>query len=90
MDLAGGARMLSPCGRYIGPGTTNDLRRVADALSLFSRDDEEYRVLPPFIREGFHRGGTVIHVVNPDRRDDHLWSAPLMRTNTWLFPFDAV
>jgi hypothetical protein len=40
--------------------------------AFFNGDDEEYRVLLPFIKDGFECGDRAIHVVNPDQRDDHL------------------
>ncbi len=40
--------------------------------AFFNDDDEEYRVLLPFIREGFECGDKAIHVVNPDQRGSHL------------------
>ena len=46
-----------------------DLRHVC---AFFNSDDEEYRVLLPFIKDGFERGDKAIHVVNPDQQGDHL------------------
>ena len=40
--------------------------------AFFNSDDEEYRVLLPFIKDGFDAGHKAIHVVNPDQRRDHL------------------
>jgi MEDS: MEthanogen/methylotroph, DcmR Sensory domain len=40
--------------------------------AFFNSDDEEYRVLLPFIKDGFACGDKAIHVVNPDQRLDHL------------------
>ncbi|BDG05061.1 MEDS domain-containing protein [Anaeromyxobacter oryzae] len=40
--------------------------------AFFSSDDEEYRVLLPFIKGGFERGDKAVHVVNPARRADHV------------------
>jgi MEDS: MEthanogen/methylotroph, DcmR Sensory domain len=40
--------------------------------AFFHSDDEEYRVLLPFIKDGFDRGDKAIHVVNPGQRHDHL------------------
>jgi hypothetical protein len=34
--------------------------------------EEAYRVLLPFIKEGFERGDRAYHVVNPGRREEHL------------------
>ena len=47
----------------------DDTRHVC---AFFRSDDEEYRALLPFIREGIERGEKAIHVVNPRQRDDHL------------------
>lgn len=49
--------------------TLGDTRHVC---ALFNSDDEEYRVLLPFIKDGFDRGDKAIHVVNPGQRHDHL------------------
>jgi hypothetical protein len=40
--------------------------------AFFTSDDEEYRVLLPFIKDGFECGDKAVHVVNPDQRHDHL------------------
>lgn len=40
--------------------------------AFFSSREEEYRVLLPFITEGFERGERAFHIIDPDRRDDHL------------------
>jgi hypothetical protein len=39
--------------------------------AFFNSAEEEYRVLLPFIKEGFERGEKAFHVVNPELRDDH-------------------
>jgi hypothetical protein len=39
---------------------------------FFRNRDEEYRLLLPFIKEGFARGEKAFHVVNPKLRHDHL------------------
>ncbi len=49
--------------------TLDDVRHVC---ALFNDDDEEYRVLLPFIRQGFRCGDKGIHLINHDQRDDHL------------------
>ena len=41
-------------------------------FAFFHSHDEEYRVLLPFIREGFERGEKAFHIVDPDRCDEHL------------------
>lgn len=50
----------------------SELGEVRHVCALFNSDDEEYRVLLPFIKDGFERGDKAIHVVNPDQRGDHL------------------
>ena len=42
------------------------------ACAFFNSDDEQYRVLMPFIKDGFECGDRAVHVVNPDRLGDHL------------------
>ena len=46
-----------------------DTRHVC---AFFHSDDEEYRVLLPFIKDGFDCGDKAIHVVHPDQHLDHL------------------
>jgi len=41
------------------------------ACAFFNSDDEAYRVLLPFIREGFECNHRAVHVVNPDQQADH-------------------
>jgi hypothetical protein len=40
--------------------------------AFFNSEDEKYRVLLPFIKEGFDCGDKAVHVVNPDQHGDHL------------------
>lgn len=40
--------------------------------AFFHSADEEYRVLLPFIKEGFERGEKAFHIVDPELRDDHV------------------
>jgi hypothetical protein len=47
----------------------DDTRHIC---AFFNDDDEEYRVLLPFIREGFAMGEKSIHVVSPDHSLGHL------------------
>jgi hypothetical protein len=39
--------------------------------AFFNSADEEYRVLLPFIRDGLASGERAVHVVTPERREDH-------------------
>jgi len=50
----------------------SQLGAVRHVCAFFSNDEEEYRVLLPFIKEGLERGDKAIHVVNPRQRDEHL------------------
>ena len=47
----------------------DDTRHVC---AFFNSEDEGYRVLLPFIKDGFERGDKAIHVVNPQQYDSHL------------------
>src|SRR2546426_3964205 len=40
--------------------------------AFFHNPDEEYRVLLPFIKEGFERGEKAFHIVDPTLREGHL------------------
>jgi len=40
--------------------------------AFFNSSDEEYRILLPFIREGFERGEKAFHIVDPRLMDDHV------------------
>jgi len=40
--------------------------------AFFNSVEEEYRVLLPFIKDGFERGDKAVHVVNPNEGQDHL------------------
>ncbi len=40
--------------------------------AFFHHPDEEYRVLLPFIADGFARGDKAYHIVDPALRNDHL------------------
>ena len=50
----------------------SQLLEVRHVCAFFANDEEEYRVLLPFIREGFVSGDKAVHVINPDQRDEHL------------------
>ena len=50
----------------------SQLGAVRHVCALFSNDEEEYRVLLPFIKDGLERGDKAIHVVNSDQRNEHL------------------
>lgn len=48
------------------------LGEVRHVCGFFNSDDEEYRVLLPFIKEGFECGDKAVHVVNPEQHRDHM------------------
>jgi hypothetical protein len=48
------------------------LGEVRHICAFFANDDEEYRVLLPFIHEGLSCGDKAIHVVNPEQRQEHM------------------
>src|SRR5271154_1970871 len=54
---------------HIGGSQLGEMRHVC---AFFNSDEEEYRVLLPFIKDGFERGDKAVHVVNPEQREDHL------------------
>ena len=54
------------------PFAGSQLDQTRHVCAFFNNDEEEYRVLLPFIKDGFRCGHKAIHVVNPDQRQDHL------------------
>jgi hypothetical protein len=50
----------------------SQLGNTRHVCALFNSEEEEYRVLLPFIKDGFTCGDKAVHVVNPNQRDDHL------------------
>ncbi len=48
------------------------LGEIRHVCALFNSDEEEYRVLLPFIRDGLNSGGKAVHILNPNQREDHL------------------
>lgn len=48
------------------------IRPNQHVCAFFSSKEEEYRVLMPFIKEGFERGERAFHVVDPEHRAKHL------------------
>ena len=48
------------------------LDRARHVCAFFHTRDEEYRVLMPFIAEGFENGDRAFHIVDPNNRDEHL------------------
>ena len=61
------------------PETDQPIRLAGSVLgakrhvcAFFHSPDEEYRVLLPFIKEGFDRGERAFHIVDPKLRENHL------------------
>ncbi|MGA3067517.1 MAG: MEDS domain-containing protein [Tepidisphaeraceae bacterium] len=54
------------------PFAGSELAEARHVCAFFSSADEQYRVLLPFIRDGFRCGHKAVHVVNPGGRKDHL------------------
>ena len=48
------------------------LGQVRHVCAFFNSAEEEYRVLLPFIREGFACGHRAVHVIRPEERREHL------------------
>ncbi len=54
------------------PFAGSRLVRHRHVCAFFNSADEEYRVLLPFIRDGFACGDKAVHVVSDADRDEHL------------------
>jgi hypothetical protein len=50
----------------------SQLTETRHVCAFFNSDEEEYRVLLPFIKDGFESGHKAVHVVNPHQRNEHL------------------
>ena len=50
----------------------SQLGETRHVCAFFNSDEEEYRVLLPFIKDGLKSGDKVVHVLNPEQRQDHL------------------
>ncbi len=50
----------------------SQLGETRHVCAFFNSDEEEYRVLLPFIKDGFKSGDKAVHVLNPEQRQDHL------------------
>lgn len=48
------------------------LDRARHVCAFFHNRDEEYRVLLPFIAEGFEHGDRAFHIVDPNHRAEHM------------------
>ena len=58
------ARTVNLAGREIGCS--------CHACAFFHSDDQFYKVMLPFIREGFTAGDRAVHIVDPAKRERHL------------------
>jgi MEDS: MEthanogen/methylotroph, DcmR Sensory domain len=54
------------------PFAGSELGDVRHVCAFFNNDEEQYRVLLPFIKDGFACGDKAVHIVNSDRHADHL------------------
>ena len=61
-EVSGGAIRLG--------GTT--LGRHRHICAFFNSPDDHYRILLPFIKDGFDAGEKAVHIVDPRRRADHV------------------
>jgi MEDS: MEthanogen/methylotroph, DcmR Sensory domain len=50
----------------------SSLGEVRHICAFFYSEDEEYRVLLPFIKDGLECGHKGVHIINPDQFHDHL------------------
>jgi hypothetical protein len=50
----------------------SQLGETRHVCAFFNSEEEEYRVLLPFIKDGFECGDKAVHVVNPGQQRDHL------------------
>ncbi|HEX6865533.1 MAG TPA: MEDS domain-containing protein [Thermoanaerobaculia bacterium] len=48
------------------------LDRSRHVCAFFNSKEEEYRVLLPFVKEGFEQGDKAFHIVDPGHRPQHL------------------
>jgi hypothetical protein len=58
------ARTVRLAGREIGCS--------CHACAFFHTDDQFYKVMLPFIRDGFTAGDRAVHIVDPAKREQHL------------------
>jgi hypothetical protein len=50
----------------------SQLAETRHVCAFFNSDEEEYRVLLPFIKDGLKCGDKAVHVLNPEQSQDHL------------------
>jgi hypothetical protein len=51
---------------------SSQLNETRHVCAFFNSDDEKYRVLLPFVKDGFTCGDKAVHIVSLDQRCDHL------------------
>ena len=54
------------------PFAGSQLGATRHVCAFFRNADEEYRVLLPFIQDGFESGDRAFHIVDPKLRNEHL------------------
>ena len=50
----------------------SQLYETRHVCAFFNNDEEEYRIMLPFIKDGLKSGDKAVHVLNPEQRPDHL------------------
>ena len=50
----------------------SNLAETRHVCAFFNNDEEEYRILLPFIKDGMKCGDKAVHVLNPEQHRDHL------------------
>jgi hypothetical protein len=50
----------------------SDLGHFRHVCAFFHSKDEEYQVLLPFVKEGLEQGDKAFHIIDEQRRSDHL------------------
>lgn len=50
----------------------SQLGQVRHVCAFFNSDDEKYRVLLPFVKDGFDCGDKAVHVISPGQHHNHL------------------
>src|ERR1700689_3085597 len=50
----------------------SQLGETRHVCAFFNSDEEEYRVLLPFIKDGLKSGDKAVHVLNPEQPQAHL------------------
>jgi len=50
----------------------SQLGEMRHICAFFNNDEEEYRILLPFIKDGLKSGDKAVHVLNPEQHQDHL------------------